>query len=436
MRRLHLQIWSLRHKHARTCSGYQTDTNNNNIIQQTIGMESITQIFRIGYGPSSSHTIGPRRAAEMFLERNPAAKSFRVTLYGSLAATGKGHLTDVAILAVLEPHAPTEIVWRADVVKPFHPNGILFESFDSAGKQLEEWLIYSIGGGVLANEHFNEQRGREVYPLNKMSDILDELNHRGLSFWEYVEENEGPEIWDYLSEVWEVMKNAIQEGLEAEGVLPGGLGVRRKAANYLIRAQGYTPGVRSRGNVYAYALAVSEQNASGGRIVTAPTCGSSGVVPAVLYHLQQTREFSDKRILRALATAGLFGNVVRTNASISGAEVGCQGEVGVACAMGAAASSQLFGGTLSQIEYAAEMALEHHLGLTCDPVCGLVQVPCIERNAFAAARALDANTYANFSDGRHRISFDQVVEVMRQTGKDLPSLYKETSQGGLAAVHC
>ncbi|PVZ12198.1 L-serine ammonia-lyase [Porphyromonas loveana] len=436
MRRLHLQIWSLRHKHARTCSGYQTDTNNNNIIQQTIGMESITQIFRIGYGPSSSHTIGPRRAAEMFLERNPAAKSFRVTLYGSLAATGKGHLTDVAILAVLEPHAPTEIVWRADVVKPFHPNGILFESFDSAGKQLEEWLIYSIGGGVLANEHFNEQRGREVYPLNKMSDILDELNRRGLSFWEYVEENEGPEIWDYLSEVWEVMKNAIQEGLEAEGVLPGGLGVRRKAANYLIRAQGYTPGVRSRGNVYAYALAVSEQNASGGRIVTAPTCGSSGVIPAVLYHLQQTREFSDKRILRALATAGLFGNVVRTNASISGAEVGCQGEVGVACAMGAAASSQLFGGTLSQIEYAAEMALEHHLGLTCDPVCGLVQVPCIERNAFAAARALDANTYANFSDGRHRISFDQVVEVMRQTGKDLPSLYKETSQGGLAAVHC
>ena len=418
------------------CSGYQTNNNNNNIIQQTIGMESITQIFRIGYGPSSSHTIGPRRAAEMFLERNLSAKSFRVTLYGSLAATGKGHLTDVAILAVLEPHAPTEIVWRADVVKPFHPNGILFESFDSAGKQLEEWLIYSIGGGVLANEHFNEQRGREVYPLNKMSDILDELNRRGLSFWEYVEENEGPEIWDYLSEVWEVMKNAIQEGLEAEGVLPGGLGVRRKAANYLIRAQGYTPGVRSRGNVYAYALAVSEQNASGGRIVTAPTCGSSGVVPAVLYHLQQTREFSDKRILRALATAGLFGNVVRTNASISGAEVGCQGEVGVACAMGAAASSQLFGGTLSQIEYAAEMALEHHLGLTCDPVCGLVQVPCIERNAFAAARALDANTYANFSDGRHRISFDQVVEVMRQTGKDLPSLYKETSQGGLAAVHC
>ncbi|OWR83115.1 serine dehydratase [Porphyromonas gingivalis SJD12] len=399
-------------------------------------MESITQIYRIGYGPSSSHTIGPRRAAEMFLDRNPRAASFRVTLYGSLAATGKGHLTDAAILAVLEAKAPTEIVWKPEIFQNFHPNGMLFESFDKEGKQLDDWLIYSIGGGVLANEHFNEQRGRKVYPLSKMADILDELNRRGLSYWEYVEENEDPDIWDYLAEVWSVMRSAIQEGLDAEGVLPGGLGVRRKAASYLIRAQGYSPGVRSRGNVYAYALAVSEQNASGGKIVTAPTCGSCGVVPAVLHHLQQTRDFSDKRILRALATAGLFANVVRTNASISGAEVGCQGEVGVACAMGAAASSQLFGGTLSQIEYAAEMALEHHLGLTCDPVCGLVQVPCIERNAFAAARALDANTYANFSDGRHRISFDQVVEVMRQTGKDLPSLYKETSQGGLAIVHC
>lgn len=397
-------------------------------------MESIKQIYRIGYGPSSSHTIGPRRAAEMFLARNTEAKRFQVTLYGSLAATGKGHLTDTAILSVLQPHAPTEVLWHPEIIKEFHPNGILFESFDAQNNLMEDWLIYSIGGGVLANEHFNEQKGREVYPLNSISSIIDELNSRGSSFWEYVEEFEDSDIWDYLAEVWEVMKKAIREGLEAEGVLPGGLGVRRKAANYLIRAQGYSPGVRSRGNVYAYALAVSEQNAGGGQIVTAPTCGSSGVVPAVLYHLQQTRDFTDRRIFRALATAGLFGNVARTNASISGAEVGCQGEVGVACAMGAAASSQLFGGTLSQIEYSAEMALEHHLGLTCDPVCGLVQVPCIERNAFAAARALDANTYANFSDGRHRISFDQVVEVMRQTGKDLPSLYKETSQGGLAKV--
>ena len=255
-------------------------------------MESITQIYRIGYGPSSSHTIGPRRAAEMFLDRNPRAASFRVTLYGSLAATGKGHLTDAAILAVLEAKAPTEIVWKPEIFQNFHPNGMLFESFDKEGKQLDDWLIYSIGGGVLANEHFNEQRGREVYPLSKMADILDELNRRGLSYWEYVEENEDPDIWDYLAEVWSVMRSAIQEGLDAEGVLPGGLGVRRKAASYLIRAQGYSPGVRSRGNVYAYALAVSEQNASGGKIVTAPTCGSCGVVPAGLHHLQQTREVS------------------------------------------------------------------------------------------------------------------------------------------------
>lgn len=251
-------------------------------------------------------------------------------------------------------------------------------------------------------------------------------------YWEYVEQCEGPEIWDYIREVWKTMERAVQNGLEAEGVLPGGLKLRRKASDYLIRAKGFSSSIKNRGMVYAYALAVSEENASGGQIVTAPTCGSCGVLPAVLYHLRETREFRDSRILRAIATAGLFGNVVRTNASISGAQVGCQGEVGVACAMAAAASSQLFGGTPSQIEYAAEMGLEHHLGLTCDPVCGLVQIPCIERNAFAAARALDANTFANFSDGRHQVSFDKVVEVMKQTGNDLPSLYKETAEGGLA----
>ena len=255
-----------------------------------------------------------------------------------------------------------------------------------------------------------------------------------MSYWEYVERSEGKDIWDYLAEVWKVMKQAIHEGLEAEGVLPGGLGLRRKAAEFMIKTMSYSESVRSRGQVYAYALAVSEQNAAGGLVVTAPTCGSCGVMPAVLYHLQETRHFTDMRILRALATAGLFGNVVRTNASISGAEVGCQGEVGVACSMAAAAASQLFGGTLHQIEYSAEMGLEHHLGLTCDPVCGLVQIPCIERNAFAASRALDANTYANFTDGRHRVSFDRVVETMHQTGKDLPSLYKETSTGGLATI--
>ncbi len=245
---------------------------------------------------------------------------------------------------------------------------------------------------------------------------------------------EGEQIWEYVAQVWDVMKQSVLRGLEAEGTLPGGLGIRRKASDYLIRAKGYSSTMQSRGMVYAYALAVSEENAAGGEIVTAPTCGSCGVLPAVLYHLMLTRDFRESRILKAIATAGLFGNVVRTNASISGAEVGCQGEIGVACAMAAAAACQLFGGSAAQIEYAAEMGLEHHLGLTCDPVCGLVQIPCIERNAFAAARALDANTYAMFSDGRHRVSFDKVVEVMRNTGRDLPSLYKETAEGGLASV--
>ena len=341
-------------------------------------------------------------------------------------------MTDAAILEVLQAAAPTEIIWEPKLFLPFHPNGMLFESFGANGERMEAWTVYSIGGGALANEAFNELTTAEVYGFQKIQDIQAWCDRTGYSFWEYVEQCEGKEIWDYLAEVWEVMQAAVRRGLETEGILPGGLGIRRKASDYMIRAKGYGSSIKSRGLVYAYALAVSEENACGGQIVTAPTCGSCGVLPAVLFHLKETREFRDSRILRALATAGLFGNVVRTNASVSGAEVGCQGEVGVACAMAAAAASQLFGGTPAQIEYAAEMGLEHHLGLTCDPVCGLVQIPCIERNAFAAARALDANTYSNFSDGKHRVSFDQVVQVMRETGHDLPSLYKETSEGGLA----
>ena len=396
-------------------------------------MESIKQIYRIGHGPSSSHTMGPLRAAKMFVARNGQAKHFEVTLYGSLAATGKGHMTDQAILEVLSPVAPTDIIWEPKIFLPFHPNGMQFRSFDENGKEMESWKVYSIGGGTLANEDFNELKTELIYDMHTIKDIQNWCEKTGHSYWEYVEQCEGPEIWDYLAEVWKVMQQAVQNGLEAEGILPGGLGIRRKASDYMIRAKGYGASIKSRGQIYAYALAVSEENAAGGQIVTAPTCGSCGVIPAVLYYLKESRDFRDSRILRALATAGLFGNVVRTNASVSGAEVGCQGEVGVACAMAAAAASQLFGGTPAQIEYAAEMGLEHHLGLTCDPVCGLVQIPCIERNAFAAARALDANTFSNFSDGKHRVSFDQVVEVMRQTGNDLPSLYKETSEGGLAA---
>ena len=396
-------------------------------------MKSIKELYRIGTGPSSSHTMGPRKAAEMFVTRHPDAAKFKVTLYGSLAATGKGHMTDVAIIDTLEPTAPVEIIWQPKVFLPFHPNGMTFAAFDTDDKLIENWTVYSIGGGALAeNSDTPSIESRDVYGMNSMTEILEWCERSGKGYWEYVKECEDSDIWDYLNEVWKTMIDSIRRGLEEEGVLPGPLNLRRKASTYYIRATGYKQSLQSRGLVFAYALAVSEENASGGKIVTAPTCGSCGVMPAVLYHLYKSRDFSDIRILRALATAGLVGNIVKFNASISGAEVGCQGEVGVACAMASAAANQLFGGSPAQIEYAAEMGLEHHLGMTCDPVCGLVQIPCIERNAYAAARALDANLYSSLTDGMHRVSFDKVVQVMKQTGHDLPSLYKETSEGGLA----
>lgn len=392
-------------------------------------MKTIKEIFRIGKGPSSSHTMGPRKAAELYLERFPDAEGYRVTLYGSLSATGKGHMTDRAVLEVLSENR-TEIVWSKEFLD-FHPNGMMFEC-RVGDRYVNQWTVFSIGGGALAEEGKRTISLPELYGLNTMTEILQYCEWSGKCYWEYVQECEGDEIWDYLKEVWEVMKAAVERGLDAEGVLPGPLNLRRKAASYYVKATGYKDNLRTRGLVFSYALAVSEENASGGRIVTAPTCGSCGVLPSVLYHLWKSRDFSENRILKALATAALFGNVTRTNASISGAEVGCQGEVGVACAMAAAAANQLFGGSPAQIEYAAEMGLEHHLGMTCDPVCGLVQIPCIERNAYAATRALDANIYSTFTDGIHRVSFDKVVDVMKQTGHDLPSVYKETSKGGLA----
>lgn len=399
-------------------------------------METIKKIYKCGYGPSSSHTMGPHRAAELFAERAKDAVRYRVTLYGSLAATGKGHHTELAINRGLAPKQ-VEIVWRPDIVKPFHPNGMLFEALDANGNTIKDWLVYSIGGGDLSTENgivpldFPPD-GFEVYPHNTMAEIMKFMEREGLSFWEYVERHEDESLWDYLESMWQQMQQTIEEGLQNDRVIPGGLHLRSKAHQYYIRASAFKPSLQSRALVTAYALATSEQNACGGRIVTAPTCGSSGVLPAVLYHLKKAHDFSDREILRAMATAGLFGNVIKTNASISGAEVGCQGEVGSACVMAAVASNQLFGGSPKQIEYAAEMAMEHNLGLTCDPLCGLVQIPCIERNAMAALRALDINIYAMMSDGRHIISFDKVVKTMKLTGKDLPSLYKETSLGGLA----
>lgn len=396
-------------------------------------MKSIKEIYRIGTGPSSSHTMGPRKAAEHFLSGHPEAEAFEVELYGSLAATGKGHMTDVAILDTLEKSGhPVKLIWKPEVFLPYHPNGMLFRALDAEGKTLDEWTVYSVGGGAIEGEGLEKEGGDKVYTKNTLSEIMDYCERSGRCYWEYVDQCEGKEINDFLLEVWNTMKNAVERGLATDGRLPGPLNLRRKARAYYMRAEGYRDNLRSRGLVFSYALAVSEENASGGMIVTAPTCGSCGVLPAVLYHLWKSRHFSDLEMTHALATAGLIGNVVKHNASISGADVGCQGEVGVACAMAAGAACQLFGGTPAQIEYAAEMGLEHHLGMTCDPVCGLVQIPCIERNAYAAARALDANIYSTFSDGHHRVSFDKLVKVMKETGHDLPSLYKETGAGGLA----
>ncbi len=374
--------------------------------------------------------MGPRTAAETFLKRFSNASSYIVTLYGSLAATGKGHLTDNAIKEVFNDRK-LQIIWKPEIVLPRHPNGIKFEAFDEKSNLLGDWTAYSVGGGAVVDDN-TQTESVEVYPFSNLNDIIKWCNKNGRSYWEFVQEYEDKDIMDYLNEVWKVMKESIHRGLENEGVMPGILNLPRKASSYHVRASSLTGTLRKRALLFSYALAVSEENASGGKIVTAPTCGSCGALPAVLYYQNTEHNFSESKILKALATAGLIGNIVKKNASISGAECGCQAEIGVACAMASAATTQLFGGTIFQIEYSAEMGLEHHLGLTCDPVAGLVQIPCIERNAFAAGRALNHHVFAILSDGRHRISFDKVVETMKQTGKDIPSLYRETSMGGLA----
>lgn len=413
-------------------------------------MKSIKDVYKIGKGPSSSHTMGPFKAVRHYLENHEDTDHLHVTLYGSLAATGKGHLTDTAIEEAFATWRSTDketleckdrrggdvtIEWKPNENLQVHPNGMKIASVNFDGDLYDKWTYYSIGGGdIICMEHpLDEEENGDIYEMTTLTDIMNWCNDTGRSFWEYVEDTEGKDgVWEHLELVWKVMQEAVERGIEQEGALPGPLHIRRKALSYHVRAFGQGDTFKTRGLVFSYALAVSEENACGGTIVTAPTCGSCGVMPSVLYHMKTRYGFSDSRILRALATAGLIGAVVKHNASVSGAEVGCQGEVGVACAMAAAAVAQLMGGSPAQIEYAAEMGLEHHLGLTCDPVGGLVQIPCIERNAYAAARAMDAGIYALYTDGLHRVSFDQVVHVMKETGKDLPLVYKETSLGGLA----
>lgn len=399
-------------------------------------MESLKELYRIGRGPSSSHTIAPTKAAELFAQENPAAARFRVTLYGSLAKTGTGHMTDTAILDVLG-HEKCEIVFsdKPDEELP-HPNTMVFEGFDTGETVTATMEVYSVGGGRIAIKDRAAEKAQDVYKLSTFEEIRDYCVRNNRRICEYVYETEGESIKDYLAGIWRQMKHTIQKGLEAEGILQGGLEVQRKA-RYLYRQNHIDESPQTRENrlVCAFAYAVSEENADGGTIVTAPTCGASGVLPATLYYMQQYRRLADEKIIDALATAGIIGNLIKTNASISGAECGCQAEVGSACSMAAAGLAELFAMEIEQIEYAAEVAMEHHLGLTCDPISGLVQIPCIERNAVAAMRAINALSLANFLTHTRKISFDVVVKTMYETGRDLFSKYRETSEGGLAKTY-
>lgn len=400
-------------------------------------MKSVRNIYKIGIGPSSSHTMGPAFAAKSFIEKYPDCERIQITLYGSLAKTGKGHGTDRAIIEVLSP-IETDIIFNPDEsISLEHPNTMTIEGY-KGGERVAEITFLSIGGGEIRikGEAAKSEKVADLYFENSFSEIAAICKDRNIRLSDYVFEHEAPDFRDFLGNVWHTMQAAIRDGLSHTGELPGGLGVKRKAQKlFNQRHIDESPQTKENRLVCAYAFAVSEQNADCGLIVTAPTCGSCGVLPAVLKYMQDKNSFSDDDVIRALAVAGLIGQLVSTNASISGAECGCQAEIGTACSMASAALAELFEMGIDQIEYAAEIALEHHLGLTCDPVCGLVQIPCIERNAVAAMRAINALSLANFLSDSRKISFDLVVETMYQTGIDLSHIYRETGEGGLAKLY-
>lgn len=398
-------------------------------------MKSIRDIYKVGKGPSSSHTMGPERAAKLFKVQNPDADAFRVILYGSLSKTGVGHGTDRVVREVLAPY-PTEIVFSEENLTDFHPNTMDLIAI-KGGQAVADLRVESVGGGDIRYPGQKDEKEDEVYIEHSFAEIADFCKWRYITkLSDYVELNEGEEIWDFLMEVWQIMKQAIDDGLHATGTLPGGLNVQRKA-KFLLEQEPEEkhPGLMEFQRIAAYAYAVAEQNADNGTIVTAPTCGACGVVPAVLKYAQDTRDFTDEQIIRGLATAGIIGNLTKRNASISGAECGCQAEIGTACSMAAAALAELYGQNLDQVEYAAEVAMEHHLGLTCDPICGLVQIPCIERNAVAAMRAMNACNLSYFLTGSRNISYDMVCRAMHDTGIHLNHQFRETSEGGLARLY-
>lgn len=396
-------------------------------------MQSLRQLYRIGRGPSSSHTMGPEYSCKEFMKMNPDADSFKAVLFGSLSRTGVGHGTDKVIKETFSPKN-CEIKFNYSEEELPHPNTLDLYAYKD-GEEIDKKRFLSVGGGEIRCETVKFEDAPTIYPIASFEEISDYCYDEDIHLWQYVEQIEGEEIWDYLAEVWAQMKQSIKVGLKAEGILPGGLHVQKKARQ-LYRQQHVDESSETRENrtVCAYAFAVSEQNADGQTIVTAPTCGSAGVMPSVLYYQQKKRGFSDTEILHALAVGGLVGNLIKTNASISGSECGCQAEIGSACAMAAAALGELFKLDKSKIEYAAEIAIEHHLGLTCDPICGLVQIPCIERNAVAAMRAINSVNLASFLSDSRKISLDNVIEVMRKTGLDISNRYKETSEAGLAML--
>ena len=398
-------------------------------------MKSIRDVFKIGKGPSSSHTIGPEHAAQEFLRRYPDAELYRVKLYESLCKTGRGHGTDRVLYDVLGKER-TEVQFCDYSPEPLpHPNTLDFFAL-RGGEQIGYMRVMSVGGGDIVIEGEPVTEADEIYPENSFAEIHQFCKWRYISLSEYVELNEGPEIWDFLAEIWRAMKRSVEIGLHAEGVLPGGLNVVRKAKLLFEQERpNEIPQVRELRMVCSYAFAVAEENADNGTVVTAPTCGSCGVLPSVLLYMQERYDYSDEEVCRALAVAGLIGALVKRNGSISGAECGCQAEIGTACSMAAAALCELKHMTIEQIEYSAEVAMEHQLGLTCDPICGLVQIPCIERNAVAAKRAMDAFNLANFLCGSRNISFDMVVRTMKETGRHISASYRETSEGGLAKLY-
>ncbi|MDY5306249.1 L-serine ammonia-lyase [Fusobacterium gastrosuis] len=399
-------------------------------------MDTLKELYKIGCGPSSSHTIGPQRAVKKVKEKFSSANSFIVELWGSLAATGKGHFTDWIIIETFKP-LTVEIKWMPNFVHELHTNGMKFIALDKNKETIGEHIIFSVGGGTIKDmdELLDTTPKKETYPLNSMKEIIEWCKKNNKELWQYVDEYEDPSIWEHLKEIYKAMDDAVTNGLNKEGLLPGPLKYPRKAKEMFEKALTKRAALVFTNKIFAYALAVSEENASIGQVVTAPTCGAAGVIPGLLRAMKEEYELKETDILRGLAIAGIIGNLIKHNATISGAEGGCQAEVGAACSMAAAMATYFMGGNIDQIEYAAESAMEHHLGMTCDPIGGFVIIPCIERNAICSVRALNTATYCLSTDGSHTITFDEVVKTMKETGKDMCSAYKETSHGGLAKYY-